>query len=267
MQTKTGETSPYPDLSISESAMPNLAEHGQVPAERNRTEPEYAKEKCIHELFAEEAERNPDAVAVVYEDRAMSYRELKERSSQLAHCLRGSGVEPETLVAVCLERSPELIVGILGILKAGGAYVPMDPSYPKERLAFMLEDTRAPVLLTNRSLQAGLPTTNTTTIYLDGNFESIDRQCISAPANLVTPANLAYVIYTSGSTGKPKGVLIEHAGMVNLVGEHHKHYPTKETKEGIRVSQITNAGFDAMGSETWPALLSGATHCIGHVMK
>jgi non-ribosomal peptide synthetase component F len=123
----------------------------------------------------------------------------------------------------------------------------------------MLEDTHAPVLLTNRSLQAGLPAANATTIYLDGNFESIDKQSISAPANLVTPANIAYVIYTSGSTGKPKGVLIEHAGMVNLVGEHHKHY---STKEGIRVSQITNAGFDAIGSEIWPALLSGATLCI-----
>jgi amino acid adenylation domain-containing protein len=218
-----------------------------------------SKEKCIHELFEEQAHRSPDAVAAVCEGRALSYRVLNSRSNQLANYLRELGVGPEKLIAICLERSLELLVGLLAILKAGGAYVPIDPNNPQERFAFILEDTQAPVLLTQRSLRARLQETGAKVVCLDGDWEEIDRQSTSAPSDLVTTTNLAYVIYTSGSTGKPKGVLVEHAGMVNLVYQHHELYCAKE---GIRISQTANVSFDSMGSEIWPALLSGATLCI-----
>ena len=216
-------------------------------------------EKCLHELFQEQAERNPDAVAISDEGRELSYRELNERSNQLAHVLRELGVGSESLVAICLGRSLEMIVGMLGILKAGGAYLPMDPGYPAERLGFMLEDAQAQVLLTSRSLYPKLQETGATAVYVDRNWENVERYSTSAAASLVGPTNLAYIIYTSGSTGKPKGVLVEHAGMVNLVYQHRELYGTRE---GIRISQTANASFDSMGSEIWPALLSGATLCI-----
>ena len=215
--------------------------------------------KCIHDLFQEQVARTPDAVAVSYEDRELTYRELDNRSNQLAQELRELRIGPEMLVAICLERSPELIVGLLGILKAGGAYVPMDPGYPPERLAFMLEDTQAQVLITNRSLHPILRKTSAKTVYLEPGWQDIDHHSTVAPSNLVAPTNLAYAIYTSGSTGKPKGVLIEHTGMVNLVDQHRELYGTRE---GIRISQTANASFDSMGSEIWPALLSGAVLCI-----
>jgi amino acid adenylation domain-containing protein len=212
--------------------------------------------KCIHQLFQVQANQSPDAVAVGYEDRALSYRELEHRSNQLAHALRQLGVGSETLVAICLDRSPELIVGLLGVLKAGGAYVPMDPGYPHERLAFMLEDSRARVLITNRALHANWPSPIAGILYLDPDWREIAHQNGSAPTNVASSTNLAYVIYTSGSTGKPKGVLIEHAGMVNLVGQYRELYGIKE---GVRISQTASASFDASGSEIWPTLLSGAT--------
>jgi non-ribosomal peptide synthetase component F len=157
-------------------------------------------------------------------------------------------------VAICLECSLELIVGLLGILKAGGAYVPMDPVYPAERLAFMLEDTGAHVLLTSRALRDRLPATNASTVYLDGRWKEIDHYPKSTPQNLTTITNLIYIIYTSGSTGRPKGVLVEHAGMVNLVSQYRDLYGNIQ---GDRISQFANACFDSMGSEVWPALSSG----------
>jgi len=218
-----------------------------------------SKGKGIHELFEEQAERNPNAIAVVCEDRELSYRDLNRRSNQLAHYLRELGIGPEKLVAICLERSPELLVGLLGIFKAGGAYVPIDPNYPQERLEFILEDTQAAVLITNRSVHARLREIGAKVVHLDGDWEKMDRQSTGGPSTCGTPTNLAYAIYTSGSTGKPKGVLVEHAGMVNLVNQHHELY---RTKEGMRVSQTANVSFDSMGSEIWPALLAGATLCI-----
>ena len=214
------------------------------------------KEKCIHELFREQADRDPDAIAVLCEDREFTYRDLDRRSDHLAQYLRELGIRPEKLVPICLERSTELLVGLLGILKAGGAYVPIDPNYPLERLEFILEDTEAEVLLTNRSIHARLHETTAKVVYLDGDWAKVDRQSAPSPSVIGDPTNLAYVIYTSGSTGKPKGVLVEHAGMVNLVNQHCEHYGTKE---GIRISQTANLSFDSMGSEIWPALLAGAT--------
>jgi microcystin synthetase protein McyB len=217
-----------------------------------------AEGKCVHELFQEQAEYAPAAFAVIDGDRCLSYRELNHRSNQLAYKLRELGVGPEVLVAIYMQRSLEMIVGMLGILKAGGAYVPMDSAYPAERLAFVLEDAQAPVLLTTRSLSDRLPKTSASVVHLD-DWKKIDGYSTSAPANLVSPTNLVYVIYTSDSIGEPKGVLVEHAGLANLADQHRNLYGDRE---GIRISQIANACFDSMGTEIWPALLSGATLCI-----
>jgi amino acid adenylation domain-containing protein len=226
---------------------------------RNQPPNRFSKRKCIHELFQGQATRTPDGIAAIYQDRELSYCELDERSNQLAHYLRKVGVGPETMVAICLERSLEMIIGLLATLKAGGAYVPMDPNYPSERLAFMLADTQAPIVLTEQLLEGKLPRTRAEVVCLDRDRDKIGACPKDAPPHVAIPTNLAYVIYTSGSTGKPKGVLIEHAGMVNLVRQHCKLYGTTV---GIRVSQTANASFDSMGAEIWPALLSGATLCI-----
>src|SRR5262249_56403374 len=150
--------------------------------------------------------RTPEAVAVVFEDRRLTYAQLNARANQLAHHLRRLGVGPEVLVGICAERSLEMVVGLLGILKAGGAYVPLDPDHPAERLAFMLEDTQAPVLLTQQALRERLPAKPARLVCLDADWPQIDQEPDANLAALANADNLAYVIYTSGSTGKPKGV-------------------------------------------------------------
>ena len=149
-----------PETAIGELPLLTEAERQQILVDWNDTAAEYPRDKCIHQLFEEQAARTPDAVAVEYEEEQLTYRQLNERSNQLAHYLRKLGVEQETLVGICVERSLEMVVGILGILKAGGAYVPMDPAYPKDRIAYMLEDSAAPVVLTQERLWAGLPPTS-----------------------------------------------------------------------------------------------------------
>ncbi|MHC5727294.1 MAG: non-ribosomal peptide synthetase, partial [Nostoc sp.] len=175
-------------------------------AEWNHTQVEYPQEKCIHQLFEAQVERTPDAVAVVFEDEQLTYCELNARANQLAHYLRSLGVKPEVLVGICVERSLEMIVGLLGILKAGGAYVPLDPTYPQARLSFMLEDTSVSVLLTQAQLLKVLPLNQAKIVCLDTEWNVIAQD---NKENLVTHVKsnvLAYVNYTSGSTGKPKGV-------------------------------------------------------------
>ena len=164
----------------------------------------------VPELFAAQAMRRPEAVAVVFEDEELSYGALDARANQLAHHLRGLGVGPEVVVGLCVERSLEMVVGLLGILKAGGAYLPLDPDYPGERLAFMLADARAPVLVTQASLLDQLPAYGARIVQLDADGPAIARQPTSAPASGLCPSNTAYIIYTSGSTGTPKGVAVSH---------------------------------------------------------
>ena len=166
-------------------------------------------------LFAAQAAARPQATAVVCEHARLSYRELDERSSRLAHHLRAHGVGPEVVVGLCLERSPDLLIALLGILKAGGAYLPLDPGYPPERLAFMLADARAPLLVTRAALRAQLPATAARILCLDAEAQAIAAQPASAPPTGLDPQNTAYVIYTSGSTGKPKGVVVDHAALAN----------------------------------------------------
>ncbi len=162
----------------------------------------------LPDLFAAQVARSPDAVAVVFENETLTYAQLDARANQLAHHLQSLGVGPEVVVGLCAERSLEMIVGLLGILKAGGAYLPLDPAYPPERLAFMLEDAAAPVLLTQSALRERLPAQGARIVRLDDHWPAIARRPTTAPPHNLHPGNTAYVIYTSGSTGTPKGVMV-----------------------------------------------------------
>ncbi|AFZ17959.1 non-ribosomal peptide synthetase [Allocoleopsis franciscana] len=228
---------------------------------------------CFHQLFEQQVEQTPDAIALVFEDEQLTYRELNHRSNQLAHYLQKLGVEPEVLVGICLERSVEMIVGLLGIFKAGGAYIPFDPTYPQERLKFMLEDSQVSILLThsllaplfNRSFSEdswGEQTTcsgqphQSSVICLDKEANAIQKESQNNAINSVKPDNLAYVIYTSGSTGKPKGVVIEHRGLSNLCQAQIQVF---NLQPGSRLLQFASLSFDASIFEIVMAFATGST--------
>ena len=190
---------------MSELPLLTDGERRQLLVEWNDTAADYPRDQCIHQLFETQAARTPEAVAVVFEDRQLTYAELNARANQLAHYLRELGVGPEVLVGICVERSLEMVVGLLGILKAGGAYVPLDPDYPPERLAFLLQDTQAPVLLTQQALLERLPPHQAHVVCLDADRQPIAQQPDDNLPTLTHAHNLAYVIYTSGSTGRQIG--------------------------------------------------------------
>jgi amino acid adenylation domain-containing protein len=183
----------------------------------NQTKTDYPIDKTIVDLFQEQVEKTPANIAVVFEEQQLSYRELNQKANQLAHYLMTLGVKAETLVGICVERSLEMVIGLLGILKAGGAYVPLDPDYPKERLQFMLEESAIKVLLSQNTILERLPETKAKVICLDTETEVFSQPCIDNPISSVSPTNLAYMIYTSGSTGLPKGVQINHQNVINLL--------------------------------------------------
>ncbi len=187
----------------------------QLLVEWNATAVVSPQEACLHELFAAQADRTPETVALLCRDQSVTYRELNSRANQLAHYLRGRGVGRGVLVGICVERSIEAVVGLLGILKAGGAYVAMDPAYPVQRIVFMLEDSQAPVLLTMRQLRQRVPEYAGEIICLDTDWKAISAESIANFDSGVHSDDLAYVIYTSGSTGTPKGVLSPHRASVN----------------------------------------------------
>ncbi|MEH2415117.1 amino acid adenylation domain-containing protein [Nostoc sp.] len=222
----------------------------------NNTHLDYPQDKCIHQLFESVVEQNPDAAALVFGDKQLSYKELNIRSNKLAHYLKKLGVKAEVLVGLCVERSFDMVIGMLGILKAGGAYVPLDPSYPSERLNFMLEDAQVSVLLTQERWLERLKNYNSQIICLDKDWEVIYQEIEDNPPSKVTVDNLTYVIYTSGSTGKPKGVKIEHRGLLNLVFWHQKAFAVSPLD---RATQICGVGFDACSWEIWPYLSAGAS--------
>jgi amino acid adenylation domain-containing protein len=210
---------------------------------------------CLHELFEAHAARRPEAVAVSFEGRGLTFGELNARANRLAHHLRGLGVGPETLVGVYVERSAEMLVGLLGVLKAGGAYVPFDLAYPKERLAFMLEDTGVRVLLTLGRLVPGLPAgAGPRVVRLDEDWDEIGRGSAENPSRVVTQSNLAYVIYTSGSTGRPKGVQVRHGSVVSLLEATR---PTFGFGERDVWTLFHSYAFDFSVWEIWGCLLSG----------
>lgn len=248
-----------PTRAVSQLSRMTDREARQLLVEWNDTRTPYPRERCIHQLFEDQAALMPDKTAVLFEENELTYGELNRRANQLAHWLRLSGVGPEVLVGICAERSLEMIVGILGILKAGGAYIPLDPFYPLERLAFMLEDAQAPVLLTQEKLADALPAYWGQVINLDTEWESYIAS--SSDANPIcesAPENLAYVMYTSGSTGKPKGVSVTHRGVVRLVKETgYARFSSAET-----FLQLAPISFDAATFEIWGSLLNGAKLAI-----
>ncbi|MEI8290218.1 MAG: amino acid adenylation domain-containing protein [Verrucomicrobiota bacterium] len=230
------------------------AERHKLLVEWNRTGRDYPRDKCVHQLFEEQFARTPEAVAVVFEGISLTYRELNARSNQLAHYLRALGVGPDVLVALCVERSLEMIVAILGTLKAGGAYVPIDPGYPADRVAFMLEDANAPVVLTQEALQKKLPKVSAKIICLDSGWNVIEEESTTGPMSGVTAENLAYVIYTSGSTGRPKGVMVLHRGLTNYLTWCEKAYATSQ---GIGTPVHSSISFDLTITSLFLPLLAG----------
>ena len=217
------------------------------------------REECLHELFARQVERTPDAIALLFEHQSLTYRELDARANQLAHRLRQLGVGPEHRVGLCLERSPELIIGLLGVLKAGGAYVPLDSAYPAERLAFKIEDARLEVLVTQRSLAERLPVGGATRLFIGPGGEDLTGVPTQAPVSGVGAENAAYVIYTSGSTGRPKGVIVEHRSVSNLLAAQTRLLPLGP---GERMLQLASVSFDMAVQEIFSPLVSGATLCL-----
>ncbi len=242
-----------PDLPISQLPLMTEAELNQILVEWNNTKTDYPREKCIHQLFEAQVQKTPDAVAVVFEDRKLTYSELNSKANQLAHYLQELGVLPETLVGICVERSVEMVVGLLAILKVGGAYVPLDPNYPTSRLNYMIEDAELSIILTQEKWQHHLPQTATQLICLDA-----DRPNIASSENLtvlITSEHQAYMMYTSGSTGLPKGVNVRHQGVVRLV-KNTNYINLTEKQTFLQLAPIS---FDAATLEIWGSLLNGGT--------
>ena len=206
-----------PQQRLSELSLLTETERCRLLDEWNDTEAYYPQDKCIHELFEARVEKTHDAAAVVFEDEQLTYRELNVKANQLAHYLQQLGVKPEVRVGICVERSLEMVIGMLAILKAGGAYVPLDPNYPKERLKYILDDSQASVLLTQAALAEEIPPNQAQVVYLDTDWHPIAQQNQENLSSQVTPDNLAYIIYTSGSTGQPKGVQIPHLALSNFL--------------------------------------------------
>ncbi len=242
-----------PERALDELEMLSEEERAQLVA-WNDTATEYPRAHCVHELFEAQVERTPDAVAVSFGEVRVTYRELNTRANQLARHLRLRGVGPEVSVGIMLERSIEMVVGMLGILKAGGVYVPLDPTYPKQRLAFMLEDTSARVLLTRQAFVDSVEVPATDLIDLDTDWQAVARESGDDLPPAATSDNLAYVIYTSGSTGTPKGVAVTHRNISRLV--LNTDYVALDSSDAV--AHVSNVSFDAATFEVWGALLNGA---------
>ncbi|WP_437972165.1 amino acid adenylation domain-containing protein [Sorangium sp. So ce260] len=245
------------DPALSVSSMPLLPERERrrLLVEWNDTGADFPRDLCVLDLFEEQAARAPDAAAVVSDRGSLTYGELDRRANQLARRLRELCVAPEPLVAICAERSLEMVVGILGALKAGAAYLPVDAEIARERLAFILEDSGAPVLLTQAHLADRLPPFAGTVIRLDADGPALAARDGSPLPACAGPGNLAYAIYTSGSTGRPKGVLVEHRSLMNLVAWHVRRFAVSSAD---RATLVASPGFDASVWELWPYLCVGA---------
>ncbi len=253
-QTLLEEIVANPEQRIAELPLLTTQERSQLLIEWNDTEVDSRGDKCIHTLFEEQVERARDKVALISETGQLTYGELNQRANQLAHRLKRRGVGPEVLVGICVERSLEMVVGLLAILKAGGAYVPLDPSYPEERISFMLGDSGARLLLTQQHLRDSLATWGGQTICLDNEWPEIARDSGENPADAASAENSAYVLYTSGSTGQPKGVVSAHRASVNRFEWMWRVYPFAE---GEVCCQKTALSFGDSIWEIFGPLLQG----------
>ncbi|MGE6764044.1 non-ribosomal peptide synthase/polyketide synthase, partial [Corallococcus interemptor] len=249
-----------PDATLASLPLLTAPERQQLLVDWSGPSAQFPRDLCIHEAFSTQALRTPDALAVICRDEQLTFRELEVRANQLAHRLVKLGVGPDMHVVLCVERSVEALIGILGALKAGGAYVPLNPSYPREWLAHVLQDTGAPVVLTQQRLRDALPPHSAQTLCLDSDADSLAGEPLHAPATSVTPEHLAYIIYTSGSTGRPKGVMIQHRSVLNLrAGLAATVHADVQPAE--RVSVNAPLSFDASVQQLIQ-VLDGHTLCI-----
>ncbi len=247
-----------PDQHISALPLLPKAERQQILLAWNSTEKDYQADACLHQLFESQVAQQPDSIAIDYDAGQLTYSTLNGRANELAQQLRALQVGPEVVVGLCFERSPDLAIGILAILQAGGAYLPLDPHYPRERLAFLLQDAQVPLLLTQQHLKDTLSRATKAQIICLHDPAPLENNAGASenPLSGVTGENLAYVIYTSGSTGKPKGVGCTHASVYNLVSWHWQAY---QVATDDRASQVASIDFDASVWELWPYLLIGSS--------
>ncbi|MEB3219801.1 MAG: amino acid adenylation domain-containing protein [Nostocales cyanobacterium 94392] len=243
-----------PESSIARLNILGDRQRQQLLIELNNTQKQYPQDKCIHQIFEEQAEQTPDKIAVVFEEQQLTYYELNTRANQLANYLQSQGVKPEVLVGVYLERSLEIVIALLAILKAGGAYLPLDPALPPEGLAYRLQDAQVPVILTQGALVKKIPDLKTQIVSLDTNWEVIAQERTSKPNNFVTTKNLVYVLFTSGSTGKPKGVAVEHQQLVNYVNAIKERLNLSVCN---RFATVSTFAADLGNTVIFPALCTG----------
>lgn len=245
-----------PAQNISSVSPLTESERTQLLVDWNSTSRDYPRHLCVQQLFEAQVEQTPNSVAVVFRNESLTYLELNKRANQLAHHLRACGVGAETLVGLCVERSIEMVVGVLGILKAGGAYVPLDPNYPRARLNLILADAGVSLVLAQEKVSDVLSDFGGTVLYLDAEWQNIAEQNTDNPSPVATAKSLAYVIYTSGSTGTPKGVMITHRSLVNFTINARIDYALSVSD---RVLQFASLSFDTSAEEMFPCLTSGAT--------
>ena len=243
------------DLGVLELPILAAAELRRILVDWNDTSADFPRDRCIHDLIVEQARRTPDAIALLSDDESITYAELDQRSNQLARYLveRGAGVDVP--IGLCLDRSPALLTAMLAVLKAGAAYVPLDPRYPQSRRAFMIDDARLPLVITDAVLASCLPPGDYRQVLLDREREAISASSDRPLPRRAAPNSLAYVIYTSGSTGEPKGVEVEHRSLVNHALALARQY---RLSADDRLLQYLSLSFDAAAEEIFPALISGA---------
>ncbi|MDN9009505.1 non-ribosomal peptide synthetase [Brevibacillus laterosporus] len=245
----------HPDTSIGQVSLLDDSERNLLLTTWNETNIPFPTQSLVQELFEEQVRRSPDHIAIIDGKTQLTYRELHEKSNQMAHRLQRLGVQPDSLVGISMERSPEMIIGILAILKAGAAYLPIDLTYPEERISFIIKDSQLSVLITKQSHYQQFSNYDLTLVLLDSDDQDLDQESVSTLNRNAEAMNMAYVIYTSGSTGIPKGTRITHQGIVRLV----KNHSYIEWKPSDRLAQINNTSFDAFTFELWGTLLHGAT--------
>jgi amino acid adenylation domain-containing protein len=261
-QTLLDELTSDSNLRLGDVLALNRTEQQQLVVEWNDTERTISLDRLIHEIFEQQwAERTPDGLALVFDERHISFGALNGTANRLAQCLMEMGVGPEVLVGIHLERSPEVVIALLAILKSGGGYLPLDPFYPADRLASAIDDAQPLIIITLQRLLGEIPTLRAKALCLDSVWETIALKSDAKPTVSAEPQNLAYVIYTSGSTGKPKGVMVTHGGLVNMRAAQHDAFALEP---GDRVLQFASLSFDASCFEIVMALSAGAAICSGN---